>query len=96
MSRYTFTGSQPHLRIVVGWDRPLQTYFAQVWDGGKLEQGNLLLWAGAGAEPVPTVEDLAELLAPFGAIPADVASQLRDEIKKPWDGLTLEKLLSRR
>ena len=47
MSRYTFTGNRSQLRIVVGWDRPLQTYFAQVWDGGELEAGNLLLWAGA-------------------------------------------------
>jgi len=95
MSRYTFTGNKPQLKIVVGWDRPLQTYFAQVWDGGKLERGDLLLWAGAGPPPVPTVDALAELLGPFGGIPADVVAQLRNEEKKSWDGLTLEKLRSR-
>jgi hypothetical protein len=89
-------GNKRNLRIVVGWDRPLQTYFAQVWDGGKLEKGNLLLWVGAAPPPVETVEQLAELLAPFGTIPNDVASQLRGEIKEPWDGLTLEKLRSGR
>ena len=28
-----------HWRIVVGWDNPLKTYFAQVWDGGGPGQG---------------------------------------------------------
>lgn len=79
MSRHTFTGDKPNLRIVVGWDRPLRSYFAQVWDGGELEAGELLLWAGAGPEPVPTTDALAELLAPFGGIPGEVLDRLRDE-----------------
>jgi len=96
MSRYEFTGNQPNLRIVVGWDRPLQTYFAQVWDGGELEPGDLLLWAGAGPEPVPTVEDLAALLAPYGSIPGDIASELEEECGERCEWGTPFALLFRR
>lgn len=94
MSRYTFTGNQPNLCIVVGWDRPLKTYFAQVWDGGGAESGELLLWAGAGREPVLTVEELADLLAPFGTLPEELAARFRDEDHEGWDGLTIVKLLA--
>lgn len=78
MSRHEFTGNRPNLQIVVGWDRPLDTYFAQVWDGGELEEGNLLLWLGADLERVE-IDDLAAELAPFGGIPAQVLDQLREE-----------------
>lgn len=79
MSRYTFTGNQPNLSIVVGWDRPLKSYFAQVWDGGRPQSGDLLLWVGAGPPPTPTLEGLAERLAPFGRIPDEVVYQLLEE-----------------
>lgn len=97
MSRYTFTGNRSHLRIVVGWDRPLQTYFAQVWDGGQLETGNLVLWVGAEFEQVPTVDALAEQLAPFGSVPVEIVVQLRDERTERCEQLTpLEWLMSGR
>jgi hypothetical protein len=82
MSRYEFTGNKTNLRIVVGWDRPLQTFFAQVWDGGELEEGNLLLWVGAGPPPVETLKELAELLAPFGVIPDQVAAKLQEDFRE--------------
>lgn len=94
MSRYTFPGNRPHRRIVVGWDRPLRSYFAQVWDGGEYESGDLVLWVGAGPEPVPTVEALAELLAPFGDIPDDVATQLRRDPDESADRRTPFELLA--
>ncbi|MFO0849921.1 MAG: hypothetical protein U0871_15405 [Gemmataceae bacterium] len=97
MSRYTFTGNRPCFRIVVGWDRPLETYFAQVWDGGELETGDLLLWAGAGVEPVPTVAALAELLAPFGTLPEDIVGQLHgDKCERSGRVSPFDLLMSRR
>ena len=93
MSRYTFSGNQPHLRIVVGWDRPLRTYFAQVWDGGELGAGALVLWAGAGPDRVQTVEDLADLLAPHGEIPDAVVAQLRDELGEECERRTPYEML---
>src|SRR5690349_22287849 len=66
MSRYTFEGNRPELSIVIGWDNPLASFFAQVWDAGEPEDRDLKLWAGAGPERVTTVEALAALVAPYG------------------------------
>ena len=32
MSRYTIPAQDPALSIIVGWDNPLQTFFAQAFD----------------------------------------------------------------
>jgi hypothetical protein len=79
MSRYTFAGHRPELSIVVGWDHPLKTYFAQVWEGGDPPKGELRLWVGAGLHRVLTVEALAWLVVPYGDIPERVVSQLEDD-----------------
>ena len=95
MSRYTFEGNRPALSIVVGWDNPLKTYFAQVWDGGGLEKGDLKLWVGAGADKVPTPEALAELVAPYGDIPAEVLAQLEEDYEVRRAPTLLQSLLSK-
>lgn len=81
MSRYELRGREPHLSIVVGWDRPLWTFFAQVWDdrrqGAGEENGEEpILWVGCFGGEVPTVEALAENLEPFVDLPADIREQL--------------------
>jgi hypothetical protein len=78
MSRYTFGGHTRGLRIVAGWDNPLATYFAQVWEGGSAA-GELRLWVGAGRDRVLSVEALAALLAPYGSIPVRVAARLEGD-----------------
>jgi hypothetical protein len=93
MSRYTFEGRRPGLSIVVGWDNPLKTYFAQVWDGGALEKGNLKLWVGAGEDKVPTPEALAELVEPYGDIPAEILLQLGADFEPGTVPTPLQRLL---
>ena len=93
MSRYTFTGNRPNFHVLVGYDRPLQTFFAQVWDTSEPENPELLLWAGAGPEPVRYVEALAELLAPFGEIPEEVAAKLWADFGEQCEKLAPFKLL---
>ena len=91
MSRYTVGGNRPELSIVVGWDKPLRSYFAQVWDGGSPGTGGLRLWIRAGPDRVSTPEERAELVAPYGDIPEDVSEHLDDE----YDAATLRRLLTR-
>lgn len=95
MSRYTFEGNRPEFSIVVGWDNPLESYFAQVWDGGELEKGNLRLWAGAGPERVTTVATLAMLVAPYGQIPAEILAQLAEEYGQRVGPTILQRLYSK-
>ena len=95
MSRYTFEGNRPELSIVVGWDNPLKTYFAQVWDGGGPGQGELRLWVGAGRDRVPTVEALAGLVVPYGELPADVLAQLEEDHEPRKEPSAPQQLLSK-
>jgi hypothetical protein len=95
MSRYTFEGNRQGLSIVVGWDNPLKTYLAQVWDGGGPGQGELRLWVGAGCDRVPTAEMLAELVAPYGEVPADVLAQLDENYELRTGSAPLQGLLSK-
>jgi hypothetical protein len=92
MSRYKFEGNRPEFSIVVGWDNPLGSYFAQVWDGGELEEGNLRLWVGAGADKVPTVEALAGLVASYGIIPAEVLARLEADYEERVAPTALQRL----
>jgi hypothetical protein len=66
----------PQHTIVVGWDGPLQSYFAQIWRGEPESQENVdpsrpwsgpepLLWTGVRSKEVPTVEALAESVKPY-------------------------------
>lgn len=95
MSRYTIGGNRPEISIVVGWDNPLMTYFAQVWDGGSPGSGELRLWAGAGLDRIPTPEALAELVAPYGDIPAEVLEQLEGDYQPCVPPTPLRRLLVR-
>ena len=85
MSRYTFTTAEH--TVVVGWDRPLHTYFAQVWKGEPESEENIvkgqeslgpvpLLWTGTRLKQVPTVQDLADSLKPYGEIPSSIQESL--------------------
>jgi hypothetical protein len=95
MSRYTFAGQRPGLSIVVGWDNPLGTYFAQVWEGGGAAKGDLRLWVGAGLDRVLTVEALAGLLAPYGNIPGRVVARLKEDYGRRSEPTPLQRLLAK-
>lgn len=86
MSRYELRGHEPHIRVVIGWDRPLETYFAQVWDerpdaddgegeGSDFEE-EPLLWLGCWSGEVRTVEELARHIEPYAKIPPEVRAAL--------------------
>ena len=95
MSRYTFEGSRTGLTIVVGWDNPLRTFFAQVWEGSGPPAGNLLLWVGIRPDVVHTVEALAERVSTFGDIPEEIALHLEDDYERRVEPSALQQLLAR-
>lgn len=79
-NRYMVRGRKPSVRVVVGWDRPMSTYFAQVWDvpegASHHEEGNLLLWLGTSFHEVEEVDDLAAALEAFVTLPKSLRSGL--------------------
>ena len=82
MSRYELRGREPHVAVVVGWDAPLSTFFAQVWDERAVEFGNPddepepLLWAGCHDGEIRTVEHLDRVLSPYGIVPPEIRERL--------------------
>ncbi len=81
MTRYVLAGTEGR-PIVVGWDRPLHTYFVQVWPRGtdvEYAEGEPLLWAGCFLREVNTVEDLARLVGQYGRLPDEVARRLEGD-----------------
>ena len=64
MSRYSLPAQQPGLTVIVGWDNPLQTLFAQVFDPSiEDDEAACLLWIGTAPEAIPTVAALQAQLA---------------------------------
>lgn len=73
MSRHHLTPLNPDHLVVVGWDGPLQTFFAQVEDTTAQpdpdtdEDPPLLLWLGLD-EPVTDPAAMVAPLAPYAAL----------------------------
>lgn len=78
MSRHTIPGLNPDHDVVVGWDPPLQTYFAIVLDPtkGDFDAAYNPLWLGTSLVEIDRVHDLADKLKPFAHIGHDVLRQL--------------------
>jgi hypothetical protein len=81
MSRYSLSAQQPGLTVIVGWDNPLTTFFAQVFDPSIEEDADAcLLWIGTAPGAIPTVAALQAQLVGWATIPpAIVARLVRDQ-----------------
>jgi hypothetical protein len=78
MSRHTIPAKTPGLTVAVGWDNPLQTYFAQVSrdDVGE-DEDPVIIWLGGEPREVCSPGNLAEPLAPYAIISDAMIDQLR-------------------
>jgi hypothetical protein len=81
MSRYSIPAQNPALTVVVGWDNPLQTLFAQVCDPSiEDEEEADLLWMGTALQEITTVAALQAQLAGWATIPPTIVDRLlRDQ-----------------
>ena len=76
MSRYTIECAKEGIEIVVGWDRPLGSLFAQVSDRriSDDEADPMLLW-----EDYRSTDELARAIAPWATLPDDIRQTLAVE-----------------
>jgi len=81
MSRYHFPTPDPRFTAVVGWDNPLTTFFAQIFNSSIEDDDEAcVLWIGTAPEGIPTVAALQAQLADWATIPADIVERLtRDQ-----------------
>ena len=78
-SRRSILAHAPDLTVVVGWDNPLSTFFAQVERNQDDDDPRdpILLWIGSELGEVAQAEQLAGPLAPYAVLTPDLIEQLR-------------------
>lgn len=71
------------VRATVGWDRPLQTFFAQVFFAteDEPEEGEALIWSGTEPGELLTAEAAIAIVAPHAIVPAELADRLTAEMR---------------
>lgn len=86
MSRYELSpkaGISGIAGVAVGWDRPLQTFFAQVIgeSEGEADDGDLLVWVGTEPGELLTAQAAIDIVAPYARVPDDLAAQLTADMQ---------------
>ncbi len=79
MSRYELQGRADKAWVahaVIGWDRPLNTFFAQVFSNATGED-EVAVWEGTTDRELPTPEAAIAVVEPFAIVPADMVEKLR-------------------
>src|SRR6266571_402643 len=80
MSRYRIAAQDPAVTAIVGWDNPLQTFFAHVFDPSIEEDEEAdLLWIGTALQAIPAVAPLQAQLAGWATIPPDTVHRLTQD-----------------
>ncbi len=77
-SRRTIPSHKPGLAVIVGWDNPMSTYFAQVTPTSEdVDDEDLVLWIGTRPEEIGRLDDLVAPLAPFATLLPAMFEQLK-------------------
>lgn len=69
------------IKAVIGWDRPLQTFFAQVFTPTEAEEGEATIWLGTEPGELASPEAAIAVVAPYAIIPDDLADRLQAEMQ---------------
>lgn len=93
MSRYRIAGVDPNHSIAIGWDNPLQTFFAHVEDNTKDEEESMVFCCGARpGDDVLTVETLQNRLREYAEIPDNILNRLRDDFNNRTEPSPLQRM----
>ena len=95
MSRYRIPSDR--FDIWVGWDRPMQTFFAQVWpvaESGERED-DPILWVGLEHDEIQSLDVLQDHLRPYVRIPDEVAFNLNVDFATSEPRTALQDLMRR-
>jgi hypothetical protein len=78
MSRYDLESKIAGIKVAVGWDRPLNTYFGIVTEDKDDDYGDsVIIWVGTNNGEIHRPEDLQPVLSAYASIPADILTRLR-------------------
>lgn len=69
----------------IGWDRPLGSFFGQVYDPRLGEGANPVFWIGADRPgQVPELADLVVAMAPYAHLPPALLATLQHDRETEW------------
>ncbi len=77
MSRHSIPAFDQRYNIVVGWDWPMRTYFAQVLDTDAIErEDRIRVWIGISFDEIQAPEVLRQPIAAYGTLTDDIIVRL--------------------
>lgn len=69
----------PIVRVIVGWDRPLETFFAQAFAKGEDDEDITIVWQGSYPGELPTPRSAIALIEAYCLVPDGLARQLETD-----------------
>lgn len=92
MSQYRITCLTPAHTCIVGWDNPLQSFFAQVYEVAKEDTDSPpMLWVGAG-EKINSVNDLQIAISEYAQISPQIQRLLVADFERRTPPSPLQRL----
>ena len=85
MSRHVLMSKISGNTVTVGWDAPLQTFFAQVLRDAGDECDPVVLWLGTSTREYPVADSLVAPLQPYADLDSAMLSQLRFDLSEASD-----------
>jgi hypothetical protein len=87
MSRHELEPFAKRYEVTVGWDRPLNTFFAQVKDLQVTDEEDdpVIVWVGTSYSEIPRPEDLQFHIAEFATISNATMEALRSDRARTLD-----------
>jgi hypothetical protein len=97
MSRYSVPAQEPGVTVLVGWDDPLTTFWAQVFAPEVAEEAEAcVLWLGTVPQEIPTVAALQAQLAGWATLAADLVARLTHDQQAATPPTPLQRWASHR
>ena len=82
MSRYTIPPNDRRFQVIVGWDAPLTTFFAQVFDmtvDAEEDDTACVLWVGADLQALTTVAAVQDALQAYATMSLEIVARLQHD-----------------
>lgn len=79
MSRHEILAKNPNHKVIVGWDHPLLTYFAQVIDRQKEEDDDddkMVVWVGCSPREIYEIGQLEQIVRPYAPLSDELKTTL--------------------
>ena len=81
MSRHIFPGKAGATSVTLGWDRPLATFFVQVFvpDPNEAGEETTIIWEGTMPGELPTAASAIALATPYADLPETLGATLETD-----------------